>query len=109
MNSAPTVNIDDENFDAEVLASKEPFLLDFTATWCGPCKALKPVVERLAAETVGRARVGIVDLDESPRVAARFGVRGAPTVLVFKGGTLVGRHVGTASKEKLLGLLALEP
>lgn len=66
--------IDDDNFEREVLASGEPFVLDFTASWCGPCKALAPIVEKLAAETAGRLRIGTIDIDEAPRVAQRYGI-----------------------------------
>lgn len=103
--SQNVLEIDDTNFDAEVLASKEPFLLDFTATWCGPCRMLAPIVERIADENVGVLRVGKIDIDESPRVAARLGVRGAPTVVAFAGGRETARHVGATSKERLLRLV----
>jgi thioredoxin 1 len=100
------LEINDRNFDTEVLASKEPFLLDFTATWCGPCRMLAPIVERIADENVGSIRVGTIDIDESPGVAARYGIRGAPTVVAFAGGRETGRHVGTTNKERLLKLVA---
>jgi thioredoxin 1 len=106
MGNANVLEINDLNFDAQVLQSKEPFLLDFTATWCGPCRMLAPIVERIADENVGALRVGKIDIDESPGVAARFGVRGAPTVVAFQGGREIGRHVGATSKERLLALLA---
>jgi thioredoxin 1 len=99
--------IDDDNFETLVLGSDRPFLLDFSATWCGPCKMLLPVVERIATENEGKLRVGKIDIDESPRVAARLGVRGAPTVVVFVAGKEVARHVGVTSKERLLGMVQL--
>ena len=101
------LSIDDDNFDREVLASGEPFLLDFTAAWCGPCKALAPVVEKLAAETTGRLRVGTIDIDAAPEVAQRFGIRGLPTVLVFRGGKETARHVGVTSSSRLRELAGI--
>ncbi|MGZ3416931.1 MAG: thioredoxin [Polyangiales bacterium] len=97
--------IDDMSFEQEVLASEEPFLLDFTATWCGPCKMLAPIVESIADENVGKYRVGKLDIDASPATAARFGIRGAPTVIVFKAGKEAGRQLGVTSKQRLLSLL----
>ncbi len=101
------LEINDLNFDAEVLGSTQPFLLDFTATWCGPCKMLAPIVERIADENVGTIRVGKLDIDESPAVAARLGIRGAPTVVVFKGGAEIARHVGVTNKARLLDLVGV--
>jgi thioredoxin 1 len=91
-----------------VLASEQPFLLDFTATWCGPCKMLAPIVEKLADENVGKVRVGKIDIDASPATAARLGIRGAPTVVVFKNGKEAARQLGVVSKERLLSLLRAE-
>jgi len=107
MTSANVLEINDLNFDREVLGSKEPFLLDFTATWCGPCRMLAPIVERIADENVGAIRVGKIDIDDSPVVAAKLGIRGAPTVVVFRGGKEVARHVGVTSKERLLALVGV--
>ena len=80
------IDVDDSNFEAEVLTAELPVLVEFGAQWCGPCKVLAPIVRRLADETVGRVKVVMVDLDASPRTAERYGVRGVPTVLVFRGG-----------------------
>ncbi len=101
------LEINDLNFDSEVLKSQVPFLLDFSAVWCGPCRVLAPVVEKLADEYQGKARVGKLDIDDSPAVATKFGIRGVPTVLVFKGGKESGRHVGVTSKEVLVKLLGV--
>jgi thioredoxin 1 len=100
------IELTDTNFDAEVLKSSEPVLVDFTATWCGPCKALAPVVEKLAEESGGKFKVGKLDIDEAPDVTKRYGVRGVPTVLVFKGGQKVDQHVGVTNRETLLKMLA---
>jgi thioredoxin 1 len=99
------LEINDLNFDTEVLQSKETFLLDFSAVWCGPCKMLTPIVEKIADENAGKVRVGKLDIDDSPGVAAKFGIRGVPTVVVFKGGKESGRHVGVTNKETLLKLI----
>lgn len=107
MAGANVLEINDLNFDAEVLKSSVPFLLDFSAVWCGPCKVLAPVVDKLADEFKGKARVGKLDIDDSPGVASKFGIRGVPTVLVFKNGKESGRHVGVANKETLVKLLGV--
>ena len=99
------IELTDANFDQEVLKSTEPVLVDFTATWCGPCKMLSPIVEKLADETAGKYRVGKLDIDDAPGVTQRYGVRGVPTVMVFKNGEKVGQHVGVTNKETLLKLL----
>jgi thioredoxin 1 len=107
MAGANVLEINDLNFETEVLKSSVPFLLDFSATWCGPCKALAPVVEKLADEYTGKVRVGKLDIDDSPGVTNKFGIRGVPTILIFKGGAESGRHVGMTNKETLLKLLGV--
>ena len=99
------LEINDLNFETEVLQAKEPFLLDFSAVWCGPCKMLSPIVEKIADENLGKIKVGKLDIDDSPGVAAKFGIRGVPTVVVFKGGKESARHVGVTNKETLLKLV----
>ena len=101
------LEINDLNFESEVVKSSLPFLLDFSAVWCGPCKVLTPIVERLADEYKGKVRVGKLDIDDSPGVASKFGIRGVPTVLVFKEGKESGRHVGVTNKETLLKLVGV--
>jgi thioredoxin 1 len=95
----------DLNFDKEVLQSDQPVLVDFTATWCGPCRALAPIIDQVAEELVGKARVGKVDIDEAPLTAGKFGVRGVPTVMIFKNGERIAQHVGLTTKQKLLDLV----
>lgn len=94
----------DLNFEQEVLSSEVPVLVDFTATWCGPCKALAPIVDQVADELDGQVKVGKLDVDESPLTAGKFGVRGVPTVMVFKGGQRSAQHVGLTTKQKLIEL-----
>jgi len=99
------VPVNDMNFDDEVLQSQLPVLVDFTATWCGPCRAVAPLVAQLAGEYDGRAKVTKLDIDESPGVARQYGIRGVPTLLVFKGGQVVGQQVGAVPKARLAALL----
>jgi thioredoxin 1 len=96
--------IDDTNFEEEVLRSELPYLLEFSATWCSPCRALEPILEAVATELRGQLRVGKVDIDEAPDVAARYSVRGAPTVIVFRNGKESGRKLGLTQKRVLLEL-----
>jgi len=98
----------DLNFDQEVLKATVPVLVDFTATWCGPCKALAPIVDQVAAELEGKAIVGKLDIDESPITAGKYGVRGVPTVMVFKNGERAAQHVGLTTKQKLVDLVGAE-
>ena len=97
--------ITDHNFDAEVLASQVPILVDFTATWCPPCRALAPILHAVAAEHEGRLAVGTIDGDACPSLAARFRIKAFPTVIAFAGGKEVARHVGLTTKAKLLKLV----
>ena len=107
MAGANVLEINDLNFEAEVLKSNVPFLLDFSAVWCGPCKVLAPIVEKLADEYQGKVKVGKLDIDDSPSVASKFGIRGVPTVLVFKAGKESGRHVGVTNKDTLVKMLGV--
>ena len=99
--------IDDTNFEKEVLGSKEPFLLDFGATWCGPCKALEPVIDKLAGATQGVLRVGKIDIDDAPGVSAKYRIRGAPTILVFRDGKEIARHTGVTTEARLRDLAGI--
>lgn len=91
------IEITDANFE-EVIGSEQPILVDFWAEWCGPCKMIGPVVEELAGEYEGKAVIGKVNVDENPAVAAKFGIRSIPTLLVFKGGEIVDKQVGAVPK-----------
>lgn len=107
MASPNVVTVNDLNFQKEVLESDKPVLLDFTATWCGPCRAIAPMIDELANESVGTYKVAKLDIDEAPATAAKFGIRGVPTLLAFKSGKEIARHVGAnTSKAKLKAMLA---
>jgi thioredoxin 1 len=99
------LTVHDLDFDEQVLASPVPVLVDFTAAWCSPCRALEPIVDRIAREQQGAVRVARIDVDEAPATAARFGIRGMPTVVAFVGGRERARHVGLTRAEVLLRLL----
>lgn len=104
-NSKNVVVVDDASFEAEVLKADKPVLVDFGATWCGPCKALAPVVAGLADETVGKYKIVSVDIDDAPGVAQKYGIRGVPTLAVFRAGSKTASHVGVTTKAKLIELL----
>src|SRR6185312_3062664 len=100
-----TIEINETNFEAEVLKSAQPVLVDFWAEWCGPCKMLGPVLDEIATEQNGRAKVAKVNVDENSDLAAKFGIRSIPTLLYFVGGEVRKQTVGVVSKKTIISTL----
>lgn len=105
MASEKVIIVNESNFDTEVLKSAVPVLVDFTASWCGPCRALAPLVDQIADEYAGRVKVAKLDLDDAPAIASKYGIRGVPTLLIFKKGQVVDQQVGVVPKAKISELL----
>jgi thioredoxin 1 len=99
MATTAILEVTDVNFDQEVLKSEQPVMVDFWAAWCGPCKALAPVVDEVATAYSGKIKVGKMDVDSSPVTPQRYGVRGIPTLLIFKGGQVQEQIVGYVARE----------
>ena len=100
-----TLEFTDQNFEAEVLKSDKPVLVDFWAAWCAPCRMMAPTVEGIANQYVGRAKVGKVNVDENLAVPTRYGIRGIPTLILFKDGQVQEQWVGATSKDTIVLVL----
>lgn len=105
MASPNVVTLTESNFDAEVLNSPIPVLVDFWAPWCGPCIQLSPLIDEIANERVGKAKIGKVNVDDAQGLAAKFNVRGIPALIFFKGGQPAGQLVGRQPKAEILSKL----
>ena len=101
MSSGNVVTITDAEFESSVLQSDKPVILDFWAEWCQPCKMLSPTVEAIAGEYEEKIKVGKLNVDDNPNVATKYGIRGIPTLLFFKGGEVVQQMVGVKSKTEI--------
>ena len=101
----PTIEINEANFETEVLKSTQPVLVDFWAEWCGPCKMLAPVIDEIAAEQADRVRIAKVNVDHNLLLAARFGIQSIPTLLYFTNGEVRDRTVGVMSKRAIVSKL----
>lgn len=99
------VTITDANFDEQVLKNDKPVLVDFWAVWCGPCQVQGPIVKDIASAMEGKAVVGELNVDENPQVSQKYGIMSIPTIMIFKGGTVVKQFIGVQSKETLMGEL----
>ncbi len=96
-----TVKVDNNNFKADVLQASEPVVVDFWAEWCGPCKMIAPALEEIASELGGKVKIAKLNIDENPELAAQFGVRSIPTLMIFKAGEVADMKVGAAPKTAL--------
>ena len=103
--SENVIEFNDQNFDSDVLEAGTPVLVDFWAVWCGPCKAIAPIVEEIANDYNGKVKVGKVDVDRNNQVAMRYGIRSIPTLLVFNNGEVVDQIIGNVGKESIESML----
>jgi len=101
-----TVKVTDESFEKDVLQAESPVLVDFWAEWCGPCKQIAPALEQISDELAGQVTIAKLNIEESPTTPSRYGVRGIPTMMLFKGGQMASMKVGAMPKQKILEWLS---
>jgi len=99
------IEFNDQNFDSDVLKSDAPVLVDFWAVWCGPCKAIAPIVEKLANDYIDKVKIGKMDVDSNNQVAMKYGIRSIPTLLLFNKGKVVDQIIGNVAKESIEDML----
>jgi thioredoxin 1 len=105
MNTNEPIHVSEDSFDIAVIKSPVPVLVDFWATWCGPCKMIAPILDEIAKEKEGKVRVAKIDVDQNPALAARFNIRGIPTMILFKNGEPKETIVGLTGKQNLVNKL----
>ena len=101
----PLVQVTDKNFSTEVLNAELPVLVDFWATWCAPCRSISPIVDDLAKQFLGKLKVAKLNVDENPGTPSQYGVRGIPTLILFKGGKVIDQVVGAVPKTRLVAMV----
>jgi thioredoxin 1 len=99
------LHVTDATFEQEILKSKEPVLVDYWADWCGPCKMIAPILDEIAGEYAGRVKIAKLNIDENPTTPPKYGIRGIPTLMLFKGGNVEATKVGAVSKSQLTAFL----
>ena len=99
------IHVTDDNFEAEVLNSSDPVLVDYWAEWCGPCKMIAPILDEIANEYTGKIKVAKLNIDDNPQTPPRYGIRGIPTLMLFKNGNIEATKVGALSKSQLTAFI----
>ncbi len=99
------VFVTDDTFDEEIVKSGEPVLVDYWADWCGPCKMIAPILDEIATEYAGKLKIAKLNIDENPLTPPKFGIRGIPTLMLFKGGNVEATKVGAVSKSQLTAFI----
>lgn len=97
----PAIHFNDNNFEKEVIGASAPVMVDFYATWCGPCRMMSPIIDELADEYAGKIKIGKLDVDESPQVSMKFGIQSIPTLIFFKDGQAMDTVIGFQSKDQI--------
>ena len=105
MSNEHIVHTSDASFDNDIIKSDKPVLLDFWAEWCGPCKMIAPILDEVATEYQGRLKIAKLNIDQNPQTPPKFGIRGIPTLILFKNGTVHAQKVGAVSKSQLAAFL----
>ncbi|MGD8908817.1 MAG: thioredoxin TrxA [Chromatiales bacterium] len=103
--SEQIIHVTDDSFESDVLKSSEPVLIDYWAEWCGPCKMIAPVLDEIATEYSGRLKVAKLNIDDNPNTPPRYGIRGIPTLMLFKNGEVEATKVGAVSKSQLVAFI----
>ncbi|MEN8177103.1 MAG: thioredoxin TrxA [Pseudomonadota bacterium] len=103
--SEQIIHVTDDSFESDVLNSDQPVLIDYWAEWCGPCKMIAPVLDEIAGEYVGRLKIAKLNIDDNPNTPPRYGIRGIPTLMLFKDGEVEATKVGAVSKSQLVAFI----